>query len=283
MKFKTLIFFICLSSNAQEISQPSTESTDLVQPQKVDYKMYVISIPKCGTWMLKKCINLITNRVSIIPNLISLNILTHNHDETSALLLQPSEDVLNKCIQLLPTNHYYLMGHTVYAKNYETIFTLNNTKTIFIIRDPRDRLISYIYHVYKYPESYPTLQNLNIHDLITHCIKNGIFDDFNQFLPWMNSKICYTCKFENLVGPKGGGDSLKQINEIQNIAKHINVELTEEQIQHACENLFGGTETFREGQIGSWKKYFTQEHKNTFKEVSGQMLIDLGYESSFDW
>lgn len=30
-------------------------------------------------------------------------------------------------------------------------------------------------------------------------------------------------------------------------------------------------------------QYFSAEHKDTFKEVAGQLLIDLGYEQDFDW
>ena len=41
--------------------------------------------------------------------------------------------------------------------------------------------------------------------------------------------------------------------------------------------------TFRSGQTGEWKKYFTDEHKHIFKEVAGDLLIRLGYEENNDW
>lgn len=41
--------------------------------------------------------------------------------------------------------------------------------------------------------------------------------------------------------------------------------------------------TFRTGKTGEWKKYFKEEHKKIFKEVAGQLLIDLGYEKTLDW
>ena len=41
--------------------------------------------------------------------------------------------------------------------------------------------------------------------------------------------------------------------------------------------------TFRRGKIGSWRDHFTAEHKRTFKEVAGDLLIQLGYEQDFDW
>jgi hypothetical protein len=41
--------------------------------------------------------------------------------------------------------------------------------------------------------------------------------------------------------------------------------------------------TFRTGKVGGWKERFTLEHKRLFKEVSGDLLLRLGYEKDNDW
>ena len=41
--------------------------------------------------------------------------------------------------------------------------------------------------------------------------------------------------------------------------------------------------TFRSGKTGEWNKYFTEEHKKTFKDVAGDLLVKLGYEKDNDW
>jgi hypothetical protein len=41
--------------------------------------------------------------------------------------------------------------------------------------------------------------------------------------------------------------------------------------------------TFRRGQIGGWREEFTAEHKALFKEVAGDILIELGYERDHRW
>jgi sulfotransferase 6B1 len=41
--------------------------------------------------------------------------------------------------------------------------------------------------------------------------------------------------------------------------------------------------TFRSGKTGEWKKHFNDEHKAIFKEIAGDLLVKLGYESSYDW
>jgi hypothetical protein len=45
----------------------------------------------------------------------------------------------------------------------------------------------------------------------------------------------------------------------------------------------GKSPTFRSGKTGEWKKHFTQEHKNIFKDVAGDLLIRLGYEKDNNW
>ncbi|HSM84450.1 MAG TPA: sulfotransferase, partial [Nodosilinea sp.] len=37
------------------------------------------------------------------------------------------------------------------------------------------------------------------------------------------------------------------------------------------------------GSIGGWQKYFKDSHKQAFKRVAGDLLIDLGYETNLDW
>ncbi|KAF2078164.1 hypothetical protein CYY_000548 [Polysphondylium violaceum] len=48
--------------------------------------------------------------------------------------------------------------------------------------------------------------------------------------------------------------------------------------EHSDKNKF-----FRKGEIGDWKNYFTPENKRWFKEETGQLLVDLGYEINNDW
>ena len=39
----------------------------------------------------------------------------------------------------------------------------------------------------------------------------------------------------------------------------------------------------KDGVVGEWKNYFRKKEKDYFKQIAGDMLIDLGYEKSFDW
>jgi hypothetical protein len=41
--------------------------------------------------------------------------------------------------------------------------------------------------------------------------------------------------------------------------------------------------TFRSGKRGGWQSNFSQENKDLFKKVAGDLLIRLGYETDNDW
>ena len=41
--------------------------------------------------------------------------------------------------------------------------------------------------------------------------------------------------------------------------------------------------TFRSGKSGGWSAVFTEIHKQQFKQIAGDLLIQLGYEENNDW
>jgi hypothetical protein len=41
--------------------------------------------------------------------------------------------------------------------------------------------------------------------------------------------------------------------------------------------------TFRKGKPGDWREHFTQKNIDYFKESTGNLLIELGYEADNDW
>lgn len=260
---------------------------------EVENEIIVVSIPKSGTHLVSKCLKLLTKKI--------------NHQVEAF----PKNDIDLK--------DYFFLNHLKYTEDNKINYIKDKYIKFFVIRDPRDQIVSYAYwgelllknnyEIFKQMHESPETQNENFIDLyaykdlsfdalITELIINGkyyyngfppypyqtcgIKDFYNSYLQWQKTPGFYTVKFENLVGEQGGGSKEIQINEIRNIAKHLNREYSEEEIQMVAESLFG-RQTFREGKIGSWKKHFTEEHKKLFKEVAGQLLIDLGYEKDLNW
>lgn len=275
-----------------------------------------ITIPKSGTHLLHKC-------------LVLLNMKGVFHPEQNGVSEKFIEKIreLNK---LPPPNHYKGLFHipTVgkiprvavkqmaysaqprsfwmhwpYTGESEKIFNQYGKANFFMIRDPRDQLVSMVHMVYRNTNGETALFEEALIDLIdgrqqqyipwaveiqtAHPLmwELGVVGFYELYTPWKNSKNFYTVRFENLVGSAGQGSLDIQIQEIQNIALHLGIELSFEEALTVTENLFGGTHTFREGKIGGWKQYFTPEIKKIFKSTPGacQLLIDLGYETDNEW
>ena len=279
---------------------------------KSNPKIINISIPKSGTWLINKLVTLLTNKNQGNTRLHGAKILTATKrpkaNEKAIQLVTPSTQTLIQCLENLKDNEF-LLGHLAYYEEYDKLLDQYGFKKLFIIRDPRDQLISRVFYVYKLKGIYAGLQKIPFDKLLLMLIgspENTEFDDllsgflsyinspkelyisniasfYKEYLPWLNSKNCYKTRFEKLIGPKGGGNLEIQLKEIKNIVNYLNLNKSDNEIYQAAEKLFGGSSTFREGQIGSWKKHFKEEHKVAFKKVAGQLLIDLGYEKDFNW
>jgi len=191
----------------------------------------------------------------------------------------------------------YVGGHVPYTTRMESILTKYGYRCISIIRDPRDVAVSHVHFVLKRErhflhDYYNSLQSFD--KCLTRSIVGyqdqeakfmicSIADRVKSISEWGTRPICYMTRFEDLIGEQGGGMSDKQEQEIHMIAEHIGVPLSGQQVVSVMGNLFGGSHTFRKGQIGSWKEEFTEEHKKMFKDVAGKLLIELGYEKDMDW
>ncbi len=107
---------------------------------------------------------------------------------------------------------------------------------------------------------------------------------YSSFMPWLNQEINFTVRFEDLIGPKGGGDSHTQISTLTGVADHLGLKLSSKKILQVADRLYNPKSlTFRKGRIGGWKAMFNDEHKKVFKKLAGELLIELGYEKDMDW
>lgn len=207
-----------------------------------------------------------------------------------------------KCLQLLlePYGGWKsIRGPHLHDQKDRDFYLENNCKLIFPIRDPRDRVVSYAYKIKKFkPQVKTSIQDLTL-DVITqygmvnykYLVRIPFYKnmgDFSQYyklyFPWFEYPQLLIVFFENLVGPRAGGSTEKQINEIKRIAQFIEIDPSEEEIQYVADNLWGNTFSFRDPKIGRWKEVFVDSHRKAFKQTCmAQFLIDFGYETDTLW
>ncbi len=236
-----------------------------------DKTIAVFTMPKSGTHLIKKLIHEITDLpISSRPALF---------------------------FQLFgPDDRYAFIQHVFTAYNFLRNDTSNRYIKLLLIRDPRDIIISKVFWLQKNQHWFKDDLKKSIHQIISLPVEEQITAVINfpdeyfsthyfakNAYAWMKDPSVYVCRFEDLVGSHGGGDDDAQAKAIRSLASHIGYSLTDQEIADITGELFGETITFRKGQIGTWREYFTPEHKEMCKKVLGQDLINLGYEKDFNW
>jgi hypothetical protein len=124
-------------------------------------------------------------------------------------------------------------------------------RMVLILRDPRDHAYSHArQNAAKFPEK-------GINYFLDRAITGGgailpIEERYRRVLGWGDIAVIVT--FEDLVGSHGGGNDDASLFTIQKIADHVGINLDVRRRESIRAELFGGTETFRSGQIGRWRE-----------------------------
>jgi len=245
---------------------------------------FLYSAPKTGTHLLNKAVGLLTSKKICM-------------DQNHEILCENITffDLISNC------NKQNKIIHTHRLPPAKIINLLHqaNIKTISIVRDPRDQLISLIFHHHRcktyLKNSIVPLPDPNrplTEDLVKYLLNLILLDNIWPYksyhhvihdsfaLQYLNEENALIIKFEDLVGTNGGGSKERQVECLAKICDFIGLSYSEQKIEFVINHLYGGTWSFRKGKIGEWKKYFSEEHKTAFQNRYRyrQVIHDLGYD-----
>jgi hypothetical protein len=164
----------------------------------------------------------------------------------------------------------------------------------FIFRDPRDVAVSHVFYVtemeprhvhHEYYQSLPDLDARLRASILGRPDAGVEFPDiaarFAPYMGWFDQPAVLKIHFEDLVH-----DRLAALNRIlDHFLDRVPINLPRDRMLSALESLINPkrSPTFRSGKTGEWKRYFTDEHKALFKEIAGDLLVQLRYEKGRDW
>lgn len=227
------------------------------------------TIPKSGTHLLQRVLEGLLH--------VGARWLTPLHTQDPDL-----EDTLRRAAHPLYITHLFPMSDRLRALN-PTDFA-----KIVLIRDPRDVMVSFTYHLrhkkrWVYPAGFSqeAFLSLSFQEQLSAALLYPCFNPIETFpyvAAWMADPSILVCRFEDLVGPEGGGSTYSQVCTLLRIASHIGVNCSVEEAETLARQLFGRGWTFRAGQIGEWRRCYTEEHRKLFNHVAPQAVAALGYE-----
>ena len=261
-------------------------------------RVLALSMPKAGTHLLGKLLG-------TLPEMMFSGLhLDDNHIFPNADVGDWSESQLDQRLlkktaaSCLPGQ--YMTGHFPHTRAVAATLASCNIRPVLILRDPRDVVVSYAHYVSREPRHahyrYFNTELKTVEEKVMASIRGfsrsksgsrgllSIGQLINDYVPWVQDPNVTVCSFERLVGSSGGGDDRQQEAEVRKISEAVDRPLSGEQISEVSQKVFTRkSRTFRKGQIGDWANSFTNHHKDAFKEVAGDQLMELGYESNYDW
>lgn len=165
----------------------------------------------------------------------------------------------------------------------------------FIYRDPRDMLVSQVFFatdmheehgMHDYYKSLPDF-GTRLKVAITGIDRDGLYmvsvkQRYEGVFEWLTQKHVLCVRFEDLINERDSTLN-KMLDEVEKTGYKIYAprEKTISILAKAIQP--GRSHTFRSGKTGGWREHFTEEHKKLFKDVAGNLLVELGYEKNNDW
>jgi len=245
------------------------------------------AMPKSGSHLLTQVLFGLTS----IGPFIDPGFPPVNRDEANQPL--PDEKVFDNIYQMLPGDIRY--GYIHAKEPYLSLLTQPEQATIFVYRDPRDMLVSHVFYATDLYEGHGMnryyVQLDGVEARLNAAIEgvskpefslSNVRERYESYSGWHTQPDILCLRFEDLI--------LEPDIALARLLSYLEVrgfDLTVSRDQAIAELKSGvapqKSGTFRKGEPGNWRAYFTAENKKRFKDVAGDLLVQLGYEDGDDW
>ncbi len=213
------------------------------------------------------------------------------------------DEILADLRRLKPGDIAY--GHLHAEPEIAALLGGNGFCTYFILRDPRDVVVSHVHYVAEMAPSHihhryyqDVLQtfderlNASIRGVPADVLSQAagrpvpeplpdIRQRFAPFLGWIKTPGVLCLRYEDLM--------LNRQEALASILDHavergFRLKSGRAEALQTLESVIDPSRspTFRSGKTGGWKKAFTSEHDRLFAEVAGDLLEQMGYEVARD-
>jgi hypothetical protein len=252
--------------------------------------LFANSFPKSGTHLLTQVLSGFTH---IGPAVNSGLPAVVTYEGSSGRERSPAE-ILDDLGRLQPGDIAY--GHLHAQPETAQFLAQLGFAAYFILRDPRDVVVSHVHYVTEmepghilhtyYAQELHSFEERLRTSILGLPQSNFSFPDIRQrfepFLGWLEQPEILTLQYEELILERGRG--LERILE-HAVQRGFPLSTSRQDALQILNTSINPqrSPTFRSGKVGGWDKHFSPENRRLFKEVSGDLLVHLGYERDHDW
>ena len=251
---------------------------------------YVIcnSVPKAGTYLLVELVKALGGHVDVGYHTYSSSISRVHADGSFDYERAVPAPLWASALK----PGYLCASHTEYCPHLEQYFLgRREHKMLFIVRDPRDLVISWVDFVYN-SASYPKMRRWNAYlreagtvahpddaSQISSCIRALPQSGIQKFMSWIDSPACLTVRFEELYSELTEKDpSIATFPVLDGVCDYLGVprkspsELSD---VVGC----GLTSSGRVAKVGAYLSRMTPRHFDLLcSETFQKLVVEFGYE-----
>jgi hypothetical protein len=248
------------------------------------------SFPKSGTHLLTQ----VLQGLARIGPAVDSGLAAVVTFEGESGRLRSEDEILGDLRRLLPGDIAF--GHLHALPRVVDFLCQDGFAPYFILRDPRDVVVSHVYYVTEmetshihhryYREELHTFEERLKASIVGRADEALHFPDirarFQPYLGWLERSEVLVLRFEDFITQRE--ETLGRILDHAVRRGFVPAVSREQALQTLSESIRPErSPTFRSGKAGGWKIHFNDEAKRLFKEVAGDLLLRLGYEQGYDW
>jgi hypothetical protein len=203
------------------------------------------------------------------------------HEEELALT-----DVLAKLASLAPDAITH--GHFLPHPRLTAFLADAALSSLFVYRHPRDALLSMLNYarVQSLPVHVATLlRDLDDEQALLLLLRGEgkivpFADYFDAYRPWLSALSVTAVRFEDLIGPDGGGDAAAQARACVKLAAAVGVAPGDPRVEAGRARVFNRRAgTFFRGRIGAWQEAFSNRVGECYDACAGHLDRAWGYDA----
>lgn len=187
----------------------------------------------------------------------------------------------------------YMSAHLPFRPAIARATEAANCRVLLSIRDPRAITLSLAMYLESNPRhplhermrrEFPTLEQRL--DAVIDGVEvtagqpgmPSLAERLDRYLPWLDGPLSHLVRYEDLIGPLGGGSAEQQLATVRGVARFLGLPDDDGAVRPIADAVFSTkSATFRRGQIDSWREELSERFVLRIEQSCAAQLRRLGY------